>query len=179
MKRTHMSYASVPVLVLILAALFVPGGASAAVSQVIATGTMEHAEQFGGPATILMRRLTIAPGEVLGWHAHPGVGAYTVVKRGTLVIEDGCGGETTYAAGQAFLEPANRVHRGKNLGTEEVETVQMFLVRAGTSISISTSQVCGAPATVNECKNDGWTTFTYPRAFTSQGDCVQSMMAGK
>lgn len=166
-------------MVLLVAALMIPESGSAAVSQVIATGTMDHAEQFGGPATMLMRSLTIAPGEVLGWHAHPGIGAYTIVKRGTLIVEDGCGGETTYTMGKAFLEPPNRVHRGKNLGTEVVETVQMFLVPVGTPTSISTSQLCGAPAFVNECRNRGWMDFTYPRTFSNQGDCVQNVITGQ
>lgn len=153
--------------------------AYAAVSEVIAVGTMAHSDLFGGPATVTVRRLTIAPGEVLGWHYHPGVGAYTIVRRGTLNVEDGCGGEEVYTAGQAFLEPPNRVHRGKNLTAEEVETVQAFIVPAGTPISFSTQRLCGAPADVEECKEDGWANFTHPRAFVSQGDCVQFVLNGK
>lgn len=115
----------------------------AAVSEVIAVGNMAHSDLFVGPATVTMRRLTIAPGEVLGWHHHPGVGAYTIVESGMLVVEDGCGGETVYTAGEAFLEPPNRVHRGKNLTAEEVETVQTFIVPTGSPTSVSTPQLCG------------------------------------
>ncbi len=154
--------------------------AYAAVSEVIAVGTMAHSELLGGPASVTMRRLTIAPGEVLGWHYHPGVGAYTIVKRGTLAVEDGCGGETVYTAGQAFLEPPNRVHRGKNYSTtDEVETVQTFIVPLGSPISVSTPQLCGAPASVAECKNDGWMNFNYPDAFNNQGECVSFIKARK
>ncbi len=153
--------------------------AYAAVSETIAVGTMAHSELFGGPASVTMRRLTIAPGEVLGWHYHPGVGAYTIVRRGTLNVEDGCGGETVYTAGQAFLEPPNRVHRGKNLGAEAVETVQTFIVPLGSPISVSTPKLCGAPAKAAECKNDGWINFTHPRSFTSQGDCTRFVRTGK
>jgi len=153
--------------------------AYAAVSEVIAVGTMEFSELFGGPATVTVRRLTIAPGEVLGWHYHPGVGAYTIVKRGTLTVEDGCGGEKVFTAGQAFLEPPGRIHRGKNLGAEEVETVQTFIVPAGFPISVSTEGLCGPPAVVNDCKNDGWMAFSHPRSFRNQGDCVQYVNTGR
>jgi quercetin dioxygenase-like cupin family protein len=114
-------------------------------TEVLAMGNMADSELFGGPATITVRRLTIAPGGVLGWHYHPGVGAYTVVKRGTLTLENGCGGEEVYTAGQAFLETAGHIHRGKNLGTEEVETIQTFVVPTGTPISVSSPQSCSPP----------------------------------
>ena len=58
----------------------------ASVNLTIADGVYANFEQFGGPASTRMRTLTIAPGEVLGWHNHPGVGAYTIVKQGTLTV---------------------------------------------------------------------------------------------
>jgi quercetin dioxygenase-like cupin family protein len=160
-------------------ALVLAGAAYAAVSQILAAGTMAHSDLFGGPANVTIRRLTIAPYEVLGWHHHPGVGAYTVVNRGTLVIEDGCGGETIYTAGQAFLEPPNRVHRGRNLTADEVETVQAFVVPAGTPFSISSQQLCGPPANVMACRGGGWMSFTHPRPFANQGDCEQYVITGR
>jgi quercetin dioxygenase-like cupin family protein len=147
--------------------------AYSAVSQTIAVGTMEHDDLIGGPATVTMRTLTIAPNEVLGWHYHPGVGAYTIVRSGLLNVEDGCGGEEVYMAGQAFLEPPGRVHRGKNLTGSEVVTAQTFIVPTGVPISVSTPQLCGPPATIQECRGDGWASFNHPRAFHNQGDCVQ------
>ncbi len=162
-----------------LAAALAGNTAYSAVSETIAAGTMAFSELFGGPATVTVRRLTIAPGEVLGWHSHPGVGAYTIVKRGTLTIEDGCGGESAFTAGQAFLESPGRIHRGKNLGAEEVETVQTFIVPAGSQISEPAGRLCGPPAVVNECKNSGWIDFSYPRSFSNEGDCVQYVNTGK
>ncbi|MEO8215530.1 MAG: cupin domain-containing protein [Acidobacteriota bacterium] len=149
-----------------------------AATQVIAAGTMAYSDLFGGPANITVRRVTIGVGDVLGWHYHPGVGAYTVVVRGALTIEDGCGGEEIFTVGQAFLEAPNRVHRGKNFGSVEVETIQTLIVPVGTPISVSTGQLCGAPAAADACKNDGWTRFTHPRSFRSQGDCVQYVISG-
>lgn len=53
----------------------------AAVNVTIADGVYANFEEFGGkPASTRMRTLTIAPGEILGWHNNPGVGAYTIVN---------------------------------------------------------------------------------------------------
>ncbi len=151
----------------------------AAVNQTIADGVYANFEQFNGPAATRMRTLTIAPGEVLGWHNHPGVGAYTIVKKGTLTVEDGCGFETVYTQGQAFVEPAGRVHRGKNLTSEPVITAQTFIVPVGTPFTIDTGQRCGRPLKVSECKDDGWRQFNYPRTFDNQGDCMSSVINGE
>lgn len=154
--------------------------AYAAVSQIIAVGTMEFTDLIDGPATVTMRLFTIAPGEVLPWHYHPGAGAYTVVREGTLIIEDGCGGENVYGVGQAFLEPPHRVHRGKNLTAAPVVTAQTFVVPPGSPTTITTGvRLCGIPATVAECKGGGWSTFEYPRPFASQGDCEQFVITGR
>lgn len=164
-----------------LGALMVGFSVYAAVNVTIADGVYANFEEFGGPASTRMRTLTIAPGEVLGWHNHPGVGAYTIVKQGTLTVEDGCGFDTVYTAGQAFLEPAGRVHRGKNLTTDPVITAQTFIVPFATPpvYTIDTGQVCGRPLSVVECKGGGWEQFNYPRIFDSQGDCMQFVITGK
>jgi quercetin dioxygenase-like cupin family protein len=162
-----------------LSALLIGITVYASVSQVIAVGTMEHSELVGGPATVTMRTLTIDPTEVLGWHHHPGVGAYTIVKTGVLTIEDGCGGEVVYTSGQAFLEPPGRVHRGKNLTTESVVTAQMFLVPTGSPTSVTSMQLCGPPAVKEDCREDGWMIFNHPRRFRNQGDCEQYALTGR
>ncbi len=130
---------------------FLATTAYASVSEVIAVGPVSYSPTVGGPATITVRRLTIDPGEVLGWHSHPGI-VYTVVTRGTLTLEDGCGAVTTFTVGQAFQEAPGRVHRGKNLATTgTVETIQTFIVPSGSQISDATSgpvcQPCVADAT--------------------------------
>lgn len=154
--------------------------AYAALNTTIGVGRLEYSEAIGGPATITMRTLAIAPGEVLGWHAHPGVGAYTIVTTGTLTVEDGCGFETVYGKGEAFLEPAGRVHRGKNLGSEAVVTAQTFIVPEGEGTTHSLSGPrCGRPLDASECKNDGWMSFDYPHQFANQGDCEQYVLTGR
>jgi quercetin dioxygenase-like cupin family protein len=166
-------------LAIIPAVLVLTATAYAAVSQQVGLGTIAYLELFGGPATVFMRTLTIAPNEVLGWHYHPGVGAYTIVTQGELVVEDGCGGETLYVTGDAFLEPPNRVHRGKNLTGGTVVTAQTFIVPAGMPTSVATTQLCGSPQNAHECKDGGWMNFNYPRGFRSQGDCQQYVITGE
>lgn len=150
----------------------------AATSVIRGVGTMAYFAPFDGPATMTSRSLFIAANEVLSWHQHPGIGAYTIVKTGTLTVEDGCGGEIVYPQGTAFIEPPGRVHRGR-AGPEPVETVQTFLVPAGTPFSVNVPQACGAPQVVDECHGNGWFDFNYPRAFASQGDCVQYVITGR
>jgi quercetin dioxygenase-like cupin family protein len=163
-----------------LGALALGVTAYAALNNTIGVGVLEYSEAIGGPATITMRTLTIAPGEVLGWHAHPGAGAYTIVTRGTLTVEDGCGLETVYEPGEAFIEPAHRVHRGKNLGTEAVVTAQTFIVPLGEGTTHSLSGLqCGRPLVASECRNGGWTSFDYPHPFANQGDCEQFVLTGR
>lgn len=157
----------------ILAGCLAVFAAHASTSLTIGAGTLPYSDQVGGPAVVTMRTLTLVPGEVLGWHNHEGIGAYTIVVSGTLTVEDGCGGEVAYAQGQAFVESANRVHRGKNLTNANVVTAQTFLMPVGTPVSDAHSErMCGVPLTVAECENDGWRTFNFPESFINQGACV-------
>ncbi len=122
----------------------------AATTVVVAVGTIPHSELFDGPATLTVRQLLIAPGEVLAWHYHPGR-AYNVIKRGTLTVEDGCGQVESFKAGQAFEETELHVHRAKNLGTDEVEVYNTFIVPDGqpTTVNIPNNERrCGPLAPV-------------------------------
>ena len=155
----------------------------AAMTNILAVGTIPESELFDGPATVTDRTLKLTPGEVGLWHYHPGY-AFNVVTHGTLTVEDGCGGEqvlqstdiATNAANPAFEETDGRVHRAKNLGTEDVVVYNTFIVPQGrpTTVNIpGNERRCGPPSDVDECKDDGWLKFTWPRTFTDQGDCVQ------
>jgi len=110
--------------------------AYAATTVVIAVGTIPRSELFDGPATLTVRQLVISPGEVLAWHYHPGR-AYNVIKRGVLTVEDGCGQEEIFKAGEAFEETELHVHRAKNLGTEEVEVYNTFIVPEGNPTTVN------------------------------------------
>jgi quercetin dioxygenase-like cupin family protein len=108
----------------------------AATTVVVAVGTIPHSELFDGPATVTVRQHLISPGEVLAWHYHPGR-AYNVIKRGTLTVEDGCGHEEVLKAGEGFEETEFHVHRAKNLGTEEVEVYNTFIVLEGNPTTVN------------------------------------------
>ena len=101
--------------------------AYAATVVIVAVGNTPHSEVLGGPATVTFRTIALAPGEVSGWHYHPGP-VINVVSRGTVTIEDGCGGEEVFTIGQAFENIAGRIHRAKNLGTEESFEYNTFIV---------------------------------------------------
>jgi quercetin dioxygenase-like cupin family protein len=150
--------------------------AYAAVTVILAVGTIPKTELFDGPATVTVRTLTIAPGELLAWHYHPGY-AFNVVKSGQLTVEDGCGGhEETLMPGEGFEEMDGRVHRAKNLSaTEPVVVYNTFIVPEGkpTTRNIPNNERrCGPPVDVTECKDDGWQKFNLPLMFANQGECV-------
>ena len=155
--------------------------AYAAIPTIVAFGTIAHSEVFNGPATVTVRQFVITHGEVLPWHYHPGI-VFNVVKRGTLTVEDGCGGEETLLSGQAFEELHGHIHRGKNLTSEDVEVYNTFVIPDGlpTTVNIPGNQrLCGPPTTAADCKKGGWAKFTFPRSFANQGDCQQYVITGK
>ncbi len=145
-------------------------------TNILAVGTIPHSELFDGPATVTVRTLTINPNTSLAWHYHPGY-AFSVVKSGTLTVEDGCGGEETLLPGDAFEELDGRVHRAKNLSaTEPILIYNTFVVPEGkptTRNILGNERRCGPPRDINECMDGGWANFTQPRSFADQGDCVQ------
>jgi len=149
--------------------------AYAAGTSVLAVGEIPNSQFFEGPATVTVRTLTIAPGEVLAWHYHPGY-AFNVVKTGHLTVEEGCGGEATLGPGEAFEEMDGHVHRAKNLSTtEDVVVYNTFIVPKGkgTTINIPNNERrCGPPSNVDECKDNGWAIFSQPGSFGNQGECV-------
>jgi hypothetical protein len=171
------------VIAISLGVLFLGAVAYASTTVLLAVGTIPQSQLLDGPATVTDRTLTIKPGEVLAWHYHPGY-AFNVVTHGTLTVEDGCGGEEALQSTDNPINPANpsfeetdgREHIAKNLGTEDVVVYNTFIVPQGrpTTVNIPGNvQQCGPPSDVNECKDDGWVKFTWPRTFTDQGDCVQ------
>lgn len=153
------------VLVAALCATLLGITAYSAVTNIIAVGTIPHSELFDGPATVTVRQHLIAPGETLAWHYHPGR-AYNVVKRGTLTVEDGCGQVETLPAGQGFEETEFHVHRAMNLGAEEVEVYNTFIVSSGnpTTVNIPNNERrCGPLVSVltlsstRFCPGGSWT----------------------
>jgi quercetin dioxygenase-like cupin family protein len=147
--------------------------AYAAITNVLGSGNIDHSETLGGPASVTVRTISFAPGEVGAWHYHPGP-LFNVVTQGTVTVEDGCGGETSYTVGQAF-EEGGRVHRPKNLGGVPTFAYQTFVIPQGepTTVNIPGNvQRCGPARTVDECRNDGWINFNFPTTFNNQRECI-------
>ena len=129
----------------------------------------------GGPAQLTARVLNTPAGETTGvWHYHPG-NVYNVVTQGTITIEDGCGEIRHFSKGEAFETSEGRVHRAYNLGDEDAIEYNMFIGPQGRPIGVNipnNEQRCGPPSTVEECKGEGWRSFTHAFPFTNQGACV-------
>ena len=82
--------------------------------------------------TTLVRRLRLAPGEVMPWHRDPFHRVTVVLSGDELAIEYREGGEGErfpVTPGQAdWDEPTDRVHRGVNVGREPYEEVTIFFL---------------------------------------------------
>lgn len=166
---------------------------AASIPTFLGIGTNPESQLHGGPATLTARGLLITPetppADNAGWHYHPGIILSVVgnngsanpdrsgLNRGSVTIEDGCGGEQTYGPGQAFEQIGGRVHRAKNLSGEMVEEHNMFINPQGTPITRNlTGRQCGPPLDVDECKGGGWARFDFPLTFANQGACVKYVL---
>ena len=117
-------------------AYYVGPTAYAAVTNVLGVGTLADSEVLGGPATVTVRTISFAPGEVGVWHYHPGP-LFNVVTQGTVTLEDGfCGPDRSFGPGQAF-EEGGRIHRPRNNGTEPTFAYQTFLTPLGSPTTIN------------------------------------------
>ena len=139
---------------------------------------MPYSETLNGPASVTVRTISFAPGEVGAWHYHPGP-LFNVVTQGTVTVEDGCGGEQSYTVGQAF-EEGGRVHRPKNLGSEPTFAYQTFVVPLGSPTTQNipgNERRCGPARNVDECMDDGWMNINFPQTFNNQGECIASVQS--
>ena len=143
-----------------------------AVMNILAVGTTQYSEVINGPATLTFRQLLMDPNEVSGWHYHPGT-LISVVKRGSVAVEDGCGGEDVYNVGDAFEAVGERIHRAK-AGAEQLEEYNLFITPQGMMPTVQVPERrCGPPVSKDECRRDGWRDFDHPRRFGSQSECIQ------
>ena len=148
----------------------------AAISPVIlGAGVNYRAPIVGGPATVTFRQLTTTPGDIGAWHYHPGY-VHNVVTSGAIKIEDGCGGSSTFTAGQAFETSEGRVHCAINEGAVDETELNVFISEEGkplTRFIPGNQRRCGPPSTANECKDEGWRKFDFPNTFPNQGSCIE------
>jgi quercetin dioxygenase-like cupin family protein len=69
---------------------------------------------------VAIAQITVGPGGSSGWHSHPG-GAIVVVQQGSLTVYRSVGGvceNTTYIAGQAFVERPGEVNQVINASAD-------------------------------------------------------------
>lgn len=59
------------------------------------------------------------PGGTSGWHSHPGVGIVNVAEGEIEIVDAHDCASRTYAAGEAFLDPADHVHTAPNASDTE------------------------------------------------------------
>lgn len=150
--------------------------AYASTTTILGVGTMPYSELINGPAEVTTRQFISMPGEEGGWHYHPGP-VFNVVTSGTVIVEDGCGGEEPFSAGQAFEVIGGRVHRWKNHGTVPAVEFNTFVVPQGSPLAVSLPERrCGPPRSVTECRHDGWQAFTHPRNFINERECIQFVL---
>ncbi len=141
-------------------------------TSILIEGTIADSHMFDGRTKVIVRALTVKPGEVVPWHYHPGH-AFNIVKSGTLTIEDGCGRVQTLPPGQGFEAIDGRVHRPKNLGNTDVVIYDTFILQDGKPLTTNLPERrCGPPNKVDECKNDGWRKFDHPQSFKGEMQCV-------
>jgi quercetin dioxygenase-like cupin family protein len=163
-KKSFVMGAAAGVMILVMTS-------HSAVMNILGVGTTEYSEVIGGPATLTVRQLLMDPNEVSGWHYHPGT-LQSVVKRGTVTVEDGCGGEDVHNVEDAFEAVGERVHRAK-AGAEQLEEFNLFITPQGMMLTVQVPEKrCGPPITRQECRRDGWRDFDHPRRFANQGDCI-------
>lgn len=118
-----------------LALSLVPGTARATPSSEV-TGTVIAQETVGGKDYIL-REITVQPGGSTGWHYHDGT-LYAVVVQGTLTHSDStCATDGVYEHGSIVIEPsgANRVHIGRNLGSQPLVLAVLYVNPAGSPLA--------------------------------------------
>ena len=75
-------------------------------------------------------RVEIAPGGETGRHQHPNP-TLVYVLEGTLTVEVEGQAQKVLTAGNAYLEPVNHWHNGKNQGTTAFKALVVFLGEEG------------------------------------------------
>jgi len=121
------------VAVLTVLMALVPGVATATPPRGV-TGTI-LAEWSAGDTDYVLREITVQPGGSTGWHFHDGT-LYAAVKDGTLTrTMSDCTTTFTHPTGTTLVEEPAHVHLGRNLGTEAVVLLVLYVNPAGSPLS--------------------------------------------
>jgi quercetin dioxygenase-like cupin family protein len=91
---------------------------------------LQRADLSAPGRELLMARVEIDPGAVVGKHTHPGEEVGYVLE-GTLVLEVEGKTPVTLNAGDYYLVPAGLVHDGRNAGNTKARAVTTYIVEKG------------------------------------------------
>ena len=91
---------------------------------------LQRADLSAPGREVLMARVEIDPGAVVGRHTHPGEELGYVLE-GTLVLEVEGKAPVTLNAGDYYLVPAGVVHDGRNAGSTKARAVTTHIVEKG------------------------------------------------
>lgn len=88
-------------------------------------------QRTDGDTTVLLRKITIPPGQNTGWHSHRGA-LFGFVEKGTLSHFDAtCESDGVYRRGTSILETPGEVHIGVNKGRVPVVLIVTYVLPKG------------------------------------------------
>lgn len=97
------------------------------------------ARLIGEPADAAVQKLLLEPGEGPSWHTHAGP-VTVIVKSGSFTLVDDDCSETTFTAGQVFVDEGfGHVHRAFNPGPGTTEIWAFYVIPAGAGLIIPTA----------------------------------------
>lgn len=112
-----------------------PGNAQEEVRDLLRTGktVLEQPIVYptGAPAEVTSAIITIEPGGERGWHKHD-VPLFGYILDGELTIDFGPQGQRVFRKGEALVEAIGVPHNGRNLGSEPVRILAVFMGKQGT-----------------------------------------------
>lgn len=86
-----------------------------------------------------VQRIVLNPGEGPNWHTHPGPVA-VIIKSGSFTVVDTDCSQTTYTAGQVFVDEGfGHVHRAYNPGPGTTEVWASYVIPHDAGLIIPTS----------------------------------------
>ena len=88
-----------------------------------------------GPAQVTMAIVTMAAGEVTGWHRHDAP-LIAYVLEGELTVDYGPNGHRTYRKGDALVEALGSRHHGRNTGSGPARILAVFAGAVGTANTV-------------------------------------------
>jgi len=120
-----------------------PGNAQEEVRDLLRTGktVLEQPIVYptGAPAEVTSAIITIEPGGERGWHKHD-VPLFGYILDGELTIDFGPQGQRVFRKGEALVEAIGVPHNGRNLGSEPVCILAVFMGKQGTPDTVMVSQ---------------------------------------